>query len=181
MERFAAHIDIFAIAVDEIHRHIENIIRVCFEAETFVEDEGQHPGPVRIRIGPDETAKTLVSTRLAFDKGRIGEKGGCNRLQCETNPHFLNHVRFRSEVQVDLNGAASKHHIETVVALLRHVLTHDLITAFRHPTDILAPRLRIEAKSKDAGTDLFTNRLHLVQMRVHFVASLMNRLQHGAG
>ena len=38
-----------------------------------------------------------------------------------------------------------------------------------------------EAKSKDAGTDLFTNRLHLVQMRVHFVASLMNRLQHGTG
>src|SRR3546814_6736583 len=37
-------VDIFAVAKDEIHRHIEHIVDIAFIAETLVEHEGQHAG-----------------------------------------------------------------------------------------------------------------------------------------
>ncbi len=152
-----------------------------FEAEPFVENKRQHAGPIRIRIGPDKTAETLVTARLAFDERRICKKRRRDRLQSETDPHFLDHVRFGRIIEIYLHSAAAEHHIEAVVALLGHILAHNLITAFGHPPDIFAARLGIEAEAQYSGADLFADRLHFIEMGMHFAASLMDRLQHGSG
>ena len=49
-------IDIFAVAVDEIHRHIEHIIGVAFIAKAIFKHEGQHARARRISVGPDMAA-----------------------------------------------------------------------------------------------------------------------------
>ncbi len=52
-ERLARRIDVFAVAIDEIHRHIEHVVDIAFKAKTVLEHERQHATTIRIGIGPD--------------------------------------------------------------------------------------------------------------------------------
>ena len=49
-------IDILAVAIDEIHRHIQHIIGILFIAKAVFEHERQHPCAARIGVGPDMAA-----------------------------------------------------------------------------------------------------------------------------
>jgi hypothetical protein len=42
-ERLARHVDVFAAALDEIHRHVERVVDVALEADAVLEHEGSMP------------------------------------------------------------------------------------------------------------------------------------------
>ena len=45
-ERLAAGVDVGAVPVNEVHRHIEHIVDIALEPEAILEDEGQDAGAV---------------------------------------------------------------------------------------------------------------------------------------
>src|SRR3546814_7343063 len=63
-EALARRVDIAAVAVDEIHRHIERIVGIAFIAEAVLEHEGQHAGAAGVGVRPDMAAIDRKSTRL---------------------------------------------------------------------------------------------------------------------
>ncbi len=84
----AQRVDVAAVAVDEVHRHIQHPVHIALEAEARVEDEGQHarPGwrPGRARCGCARTcgrsrhpskngleAKSAVATGCSASATRI--------------------------------------------------------------------------------------------------------------
>ena len=75
-EILARRVDIFAIPVDEVHRHIEHIVGIAFIAEAVFKDEGQHARARGIRIGPDVRAVGEIAVGLALRERRIGEERG---------------------------------------------------------------------------------------------------------
>ena len=82
-EALARCIVIVAVAVDEIHRHIERIIDIALIAHALLESERQHAGPVGIGVKPNGRAKALKAVGLSLRERRIGEKRGRHRLQGE--------------------------------------------------------------------------------------------------
>ena len=52
-EILASRIDVFAIAIDKIHRHVEHIVCIAFIAKAIFKYEGQHAGARGIGIGPN--------------------------------------------------------------------------------------------------------------------------------
>ena len=46
---------ICAIAVQEVHGHIQCILHIAFKAKVLVPDKGQHARPIRVHIRPDMT------------------------------------------------------------------------------------------------------------------------------
>ena len=94
-EPLAGDIDILAVAVDEIHRHVECIIAIAFVAEPVLEHEGKHSGSVGVGVFPDVAAEALEAVGLAFEERGIGEQRGRDRLKGQTDTEFLHHVGFR--------------------------------------------------------------------------------------
>ena len=93
-EALAGDIDVPAVAVDEVHRHIERIVEVALVAETVLEHEGQHPGAVGVGVLPDVAAEALVAVRLALGEWRIGEERRRDRLKRQADTKLLHHVGF---------------------------------------------------------------------------------------
>ena len=52
LERQAGGVDVLAVAVDEVHGHIEDIVDVTLEAEALLEDKRQRAAAIRVGIGP---------------------------------------------------------------------------------------------------------------------------------
>jgi hypothetical protein len=52
-EAAAAGVDVAAVAVDEVHRHVEHVVDIALEAEAVLEHEVEHAGAVGIGVGPD--------------------------------------------------------------------------------------------------------------------------------
>ena len=175
LEILARGIDVLAVAIDEVHRHIEHVVGVALEAEAVLEDEGQHAATVGIGVGPDVAAVALVAHRLAFLERRVGEQRGGQRLQRQRDTEFLDHVGFGFEVEVGLHGTGAQHHVEAELALLGHVVAHDLVAPLGHPVHVLARPFRREAQADEARADLARDLLHFVEML--FV--LLGRLVHG--
>ena len=109
------------------------------------------------------------SVELAVGERRIGEQGGDRRLQREAYAHLRDHVLFAREVEIDLHGCSSKHHVEAARSDLRHVAGHDRVTAFWHdrglgqrPFGAHAKREKTEAKrlGHDAASGQMTLELH---------------------
>ena len=85
-----------AVAVDEVHRHIERIVAVALVAEAVLEHERQHAGAVGVGVFPDVAAEALVAVGLAFGERRVGEQRGGDRLQRQADAELLHHVGFRT-------------------------------------------------------------------------------------
>ena len=56
-ETFSRHVDIFAVAIDEIHRHRERVIDITLEPHAVFEHPWQHAGTRIVDIGPDLAAQ----------------------------------------------------------------------------------------------------------------------------
>jgi hypothetical protein len=98
---------ILAVAIDEVHRHVEHVVDVALEAEAVLEHEGQHAGAVRVGVGPDVRAVALEAVGLAFGERRVGEQRGGDRLQRQRHAELLHHVGFGGEVEIHLHGAGA--------------------------------------------------------------------------
>ncbi len=180
-KRLAAGIDVLAVAIDEVHRHIEQIIGIALEAHAGFEGEGQRPGAAGHRLsGPDLRAVALEAARLAFDEGRVGEKRRGDRLQRQRDAQLLHHVGFVGEVEVDLHGTGAGHHVDAERAHLRHVVAHDLIAGARHPLGLVARPFRLEAHAEEADAELGADRLHLGEMVADLGAGLVDRFHRRA-
>ena len=81
-ERGAGNIDVAAIAVDEIHRHVvDQPFDIALEAEAGLEHDRGNAGPVVVGVGPDMRAVGQEAVRPALGEGRVGEQRGGQRLQ----------------------------------------------------------------------------------------------------
>ncbi len=95
---------------------------------------------------------------------RVGEQGGGQRLQRQRDTELLHHVDFGFEVEVGLHRTSAQHHVEAELALLGHVVAHDLVAPLGHPVHVLARPLRREAQADEARADLARDLLHFVEM-----------------
>ena len=180
-ERLAAGVVVDAVAVAEVHRHVEQVIDVALVAEAVLEHEVQHAGAIRIGIRPDVRAVAQVAVRLALGERRVGKQRGGDRLQRQRHAELLHHVRFAGVIQVDLHRAGAGHHVQAETADLGHVLAHDLVAALRHPRHLVAPPLGLEAHAQETQAKLVSDLAHLAQMAADFLAGLVDGLQRRAG
>src|SRR5512132_46673 len=149
-EGLPGDVDVAAVAVDEVHRHIEHPVDIALEAEAVLEDEGGDAGPVRVGIGPDDAAERQVPRWLAVAERGAGEQRRGDRLQGEADAEHPHHRRLGIEIEVDLYGAGRLHHIEAEAAPLRHVRAHDRVATLRPPRALLAPPPRLIADAEKA-------------------------------
>ncbi len=169
------------VAVDEIHRHVEHVVDIAFEAHAGLEGEGQHAGAVGIGIGPDMGAIALVAVGLALGEGRIGEERRGERLQRQADAELAHHVGLALEIEIYLHRAGAQHHVEAELAPAHHLIAHDDVAALGHPGHLRARRFGIEAHAQHADAELVADLLHLLQMGLHLIAGLVDRLDRGAG
>ncbi len=179
-ERLPARVDVAAVAVDEIHRHVEHVVDIALEPETRLEDERQGPAAVGVGVGPHLAALAQQARRLALDKGRIGEQRHRHRLQRQADPELFDHVGFGLVVEIGLHRAGAQHHVEAEPALFRHVVAHDAVARLGHPRDVLAPPFRVEAEPDHAEPQFVADLAHLAQMLVHLVAGLVHGFERRA-
>ena len=52
-ERLTQRVDVCAVAVDEIHRHVQNPIDIALKAHALLKRPRQHASAGRIQIAPD--------------------------------------------------------------------------------------------------------------------------------
>ena len=179
-ERLTACIDVAAVAVNEIHRHVEHVVDVTLEPKTWFENKRQGSATVGVGVSPDITAMTQQTRRLALDKRRVGEQRHRHRLQCQAYPEFFDHVGFGLVVEVGLHRAGAQHHVEAEPPFFRHVIAHDPVARLGHPRNVFAPPFRIEAEPEHAEPEFVANLTHLAQMLVHLVAGLMHAFERRA-
>ena len=179
-ERLARQVDIGLAALGEIHRRVQRIVGVALIAEAVLEHEVQHPGAVRVGVGPDVGARRQEAVRPALGEGAVGEQGGGDGLQRQRGAELHHHVGLAVEVEVGLNGAGAQHHVEAQLALLGHIGAHDVIAALGHDGDVLAPPQGVEAQPQEAEIQLVRDLLDLHQVLAGLVADVVNVLQRGA-
>ena len=180
-EGLAGDVEIFAVAVDEVHRHIERVIEIAFVAEPVLEHERQHAGAVRIGVRPDMAAEGEETVGLSFGEWRIGEERGGQWLEREPDAELARHVGFRGIIEVDLDGAGAKHHVEAERADLRHIVEHDAIAALGHSGQLFAGLVRPHAEAEEADTELVADRLHLHEVPAGFGTGLVDVAARRAG
>ena len=180
-EALAGDVVIEAVAVDEVHRHIEREVQIALIAEAVLEHEGQHAGPVRIGVRPDVAAEGEEAVRPAFGEGRIGEERGGERLEGEADAELAGHVAFRGVIEVGLDGTGAQHHVEAERADLRHVVQHDLVAALGHDRQLGAGLVRPHAHAEEAEPELVAYRLALVEVAGGLGAGLVEMLARCAG
>ncbi|MNY04389.1 hypothetical protein D3C86_1370640 [compost metagenome] len=171
---------IFAVAHDEIHRHIKRPFHIVLEAEVIFEGEGQHARAAIVGVAPDIAAPGEQTVRLAFGEGRRGKERGCQRLQLHGNTHLLAHVSFGGEIEINLNGAGAVHHVETLGPDLRHIARHDRVTRFRHMRCFVIAPQRAAADAKETNSHRLGHFAHGRQMLVGFLAGLMQVFERRA-
>ena len=180
-EALPRSIDVLAVAIDEVHRHIEHVVGIALEAEAVLEHEGQHATTVGIGVGPDVAAVALEARLLALLERRVGEQRGGDGLQRQRDAELLHHVGFGVEVEIGLHRTGAQHHVDAELALLGHVLAHDLVAALGHPVHVGARPFRSEAETDEGGTDLARHRLDLVDMLGVLRRRLVQGLERRAG
>ena len=180
-ETLPQSIDIAPVAVDEIHGHIQNVIRPGFKSEPRLKHPGQHAGARIIQPAPDARAPAFMPVRLALEKRRTGEQRGCHRLQRQRHAHLLHHVGLGTEIQINLHRTGPVHHLRAVGAHAAHVICHQAVAPLWHHRHLaMRPFGRCPHAQKphahrpgDFG--------HLGQMVAGFCIGLMHRIKHGAG
>ena len=177
----ASCINIFAIPVNEIHRHVKHVIDILFIAEIGVEHERQHACPMRVGVRPDMASVRQEAVRLALKKRGIGEQCCCQRLQRQRCPELVRHVGFARIIEIDLNRAGPKHHVEAHAAHPRHMAQHNVVPAFGHDGQFGAGLVWPEPEAKKACAGLVPNRLYLLQMASGFSARLVQVFERRTG
>ena len=120
-ERLARGVDVFAVALGEIHRRVQGVVGIAFEAETVLVHEAQHAGAVGVGVGPDVGAGRQEAVGPSLGEGRTGEQGRGDGLQRQGGAELHHHVGFGIEVQVRLDGASAQHHVQTQGPDLGHI------------------------------------------------------------
>src|SRR3546814_1781934 len=71
---------------------------------------------LRIGVRPDMAAVREIAVGLLLGEGRIREQRGRQRLQREPDAEFLRHIGFGRVIEIDLDRAGPKHHVEPQIA-----------------------------------------------------------------
>ena len=166
-------VNIFPIAEHEIHRHVERIFAVALIAEPVVEHERQHPRARGVGVFPDMAAEAAETVGLALGEGRIGEQGGGDRLERQADAEFLYHIGFGRVIQVNLDGAGAKHHVEPERTHARHMLSHDLVAPLGHHRQFGAGLVGPHPEAEEAEPKSVADRFDLLQMAAAFGAALV--------
>ena len=173
-------VDIFAVAIDKVHRHIEHVLGIALVPEPVFEHEAEHPGAGRVGVGPDVAAVGEVAVGLALGKRRIGEQRGCERLQRQRGTEFFHHVGLARIVEVDLNGAGPQHHVEAHGADAGHMPQHDFVAALGHDRQFVAGLVRPHSEAQKTLAGLGPDRLDLIEVPPGFGAGLVQVFQRRA-
>src|SRR5215207_5870614 len=68
------HVDIAAVADDEVHRHLERPVDVSLKTEAVIECERKPASAVRVGIAPDRGTSGKKAIRLAVGERRVSEE-----------------------------------------------------------------------------------------------------------
>ncbi len=180
-ERKARGVQVFAVAVEEVHRHIERVVDVALEAHAVFEHERQHAGARVVDVGPYVAAVGQEPVRAALAERRRREHRGRDRLQRQADAELLDHVGFGGEVEVHLDRAGAEHHFETEAADARHVALHDAVAALRHHRHVFKARGRVVAEADEACADFLGDLAHLIEMFVRLGAGFVDAPEWRAG
>ena len=180
-ERLTQRIDILAVAVDKIHRHIQHPIDVALKAETRVKRKRQHAGAAVVEAPPDPAAPGFMPVQLAVKERRRGEQRRCHRLQRQSHPQLFHHVGLGGIVQIDLHCAGPIHHLGAMRANPAHVVGHQPIPALRHHRHLIARPLRRGTDAHELDPQRISNRCDFIQMVLQFRRDFANRDQWRAG
>ena len=173
-EGLSGNIDIVVAAMQEIHRHIEDIIDPLFIAEIGVEHTGRNTASRSVGIRPGMRPRRQEAGGLAILEGRVCKQRRRHRLECERGTELLAHVGLVREVEVHLHRAGTQHHIKAKRADLRHVTAHDPVAAFRHEADVFTPCNRMIAKAHHPDIERFGCGQHMPQVPSGLAAGLVN-------
>ena len=112
-EAEARRVDIAAVAVDEVHRHIERIVGVAFVAEAVLEHERQHAGAragrCPTRCGCDSSASRWACPSVNGELANSAVASGCS---ASPTRNFFAMSASDSIVEVHLDRAGAQHHVE---------------------------------------------------------------------
>ena len=173
-EGLSGNIDIVVAAMQEIHRHIEDIIDPLFIAEIGVEHTGRNTASRSVGIRPGMRPCRQKAGRLAILEGRVCKQRRRHRLQCERRAELLAHVGLVREIEVHLHRAGAQHHIEAERADFWHVTAHDPVTAFRHEADVFTSGDRMVAKAHHFDIQRFGGGQHMPQVPSGLAAGLVD-------
>ena len=109
-------------------------------------------------------SKALIAVGLAFGERRVGEERGRDRLERQSDAELLNHIGFAGIIEVHLDRARAKHHVESEVADLGHVVQHDRVAALGHHREVGARLVRPHAEPEEAEPEPLADLLALVQV-----------------
>src|SRR6187200_2103935 len=179
-ERGARHVDIVAVAIDEIHWHIERVVDIALEAHALLKGEGQKPGAIRISVAPHLGTVRPKAVGLTIGEGRVGEERGGDRLKREPDPELGYHVGLAGEIHVHLHRGGAEHHVEAVFAARRHIALHDPVALLRHHRRLNESPFRREAEPKEADAEIARDFPHLGEMLADLFAGLVDRLERCA-
>ena len=175
-EPAAGHVDVVAVSIDEIHRHVVHQPGgILLEAESILEHHRRDAGAVVVGVGPDKGAVGLEAVRPALGEGGVGEQCGGQRLQQQPAAQFAHHVGFGGVVEVHLYGTGAGHHVQAARPDQRHVAAHDGVAALRHPRQVLAPGQRMEAERGETDPQVLGDAAHLSEMGLHLGSGVVQR------
>ena len=173
-ERSAGDVDVVAVAVDEVHRHVEGIVDIALEAHAGLEHERQHARAAAVGVAPHLAAHRHEAVRLAFGERRAGEDRGRDRLQRQRHAQLLDHVGLVAEVQVHLDRRRAVHHVEAALADLRHVARHHRVAPLGHARRLVERPRRREADAEEADAQILADGAHLLEVRLRLLADLVH-------
>ena len=115
--------------MQKIHRYVKYVVDPLFIAEIVVEHAGRHTARaasvsvqawarVESHLEGRPSLKGELANRAVATGGRAGDRGTSS------------HVGFVGEIETDLHGAGSEHHVEAKRTDLRHVSAHDQVASF---------------------------------------------------
>src|SRR6185503_11601802 len=90
------------------------------------------------------------------------------------------HVGLIGKIEVGLDGAGAKHHVEAVTTDLGHVSRHDGVARLRHAWSLGLRPFGREAGAEETDPEWRCAFANLREVRVHLAAGLMDRLQWSA-
>ena len=135
----AGNIDIIIAAMQEIHRHIQNIIHPPCIAKIRLKHKSRNTASIGIGICPGLRPRRFQPGRYTIFKRRVRKQGSGNWLKRKRGSEFAHHIAFICVIQIHLNRTGTQHHIQTEITALWHIFAHNFIAPLWHPGNIAAP------------------------------------------
>ncbi len=179
-KRGAGVVVVNAVAPNEIHGHVENVLEPFFEPEPVFENHRRESRSLRIGIAPHQRALADRASRDAVTKGRKRKQRGDDGGDGEGSPKRFHHVGFATEIEVRLDCAGALHHVEATGADPRHMSTHDSVSTLRNHRHVIPRRGGMKTHAEKSNSHWAADFLQQCEVSADLVTRLENGFERGA-